>query len=187
MASREPKQHRADGRDGRSEDIDHQWHLGTTPQELAFAEFQHAMMCLSEAFFRFAGRSLAQIAGDQNMSGQDSVILQVIHSGNRPKSITDLQHFTNRTDVSNIQYSVRKLQKAGLVRRAKAEGRGAAYELTARGLEVVDAYVGSRRELLADFPEMDDRLIARLEDARRLAVTMTGLYDQASRYLIVRQ
>ncbi len=187
MAGRQQKQPETSPGGHAPEHGDHQWHLGTTPQELAFAEFQHAMMCLSEAFFRFAGRSLAQIADDQNMSGQDSVILQVIHSGKRPKSITDLQHFTNRTDVSNIQYSVRKLQKAGLVRRAKAEGRGAAYELTARGLEVVDAYVRSRRELLADFPEMDDRLIARLEDARRLVVTMTGLYDQASRYLIVRQ
>lgn len=187
MASRQTKQPRPDARESGAQGDDHQWHLGTTPQELAFAEFQHAMMCLSEAFFRFTGRSLAQITGDQNMSGQDSVILQVIHSGNRPKSITDLQHFTNRTDVSNIQYSVRKLQKAGLVRRAKAEGRGAAYELTAHGLEIVDAYVASRRALLADFPEVDDRLIGRLEDARRLAVTMTGLYDQASRYLIVRQ
>lgn len=187
MASGQRKQPDNPSRDGAHDEENRPWHLGTTPQELAFAEFQHAMMCLSEAFFRFAGRSLAQIAGDQNMSGQDSVILQVIHSGNRPKSITDLQHFTNRTDVSNIQYSVRKLQKAGLVRRARAEGRGAAYELTERGLDVVDAYVKSRRELLADFPEVDDRLIGRLEDARRLAVTMTGLYDQASRYLIVRQ
>ena len=164
-----------------------QWHLGETARDLAFAEFQHAMMCLAEAFYRYTGRSLAQITGEMNLSGQDSVILQVIHTQDRPKSIADIQQFTNRGDIANIQYSVRKLQKAGLVERARNEGRGTTYRLTARGREIALAYVASRRAMLEKFPEGDASLLPRVQDARDLMVILTGLYDQGSRELLTRE
>jgi predicted MarR family transcription regulator len=161
--------------------------LGETGRELAFAEFQHAMMCLAEAFYRYVGRSLAQITGELNFSGQDSVILQVIHTQQRPKSIADIQQFTNRGDISNIQYSVRKLQKAGLVERAPNEGRGVTYRLTAKGQQIADAYVAARKVLLEKFPEPDETLLPRAQNAKELMVILTGLYDQASRELLTRE
>ncbi|MEO7133631.1 MAG: winged helix DNA-binding protein [Vicinamibacterales bacterium] len=164
-----------------------QWHLGGTAKELAFAEFQHAVICLAEAFYRHAGKSLSMIAEDPNLSGYDSVILHVIHMGKRPKSITEIQHFTNRGDVSNIQYSMRKLLNAGLIKRAaRPEGRSASYELTKKGIGIAARYVAARQELLSRFPVEEEQLIGRLKDGEDLMILLTGLYDQASRTLMTR-
>ncbi len=162
------------------------WHLGATPRELAFAQFQHALICLSEAFYRNIGRNLAQLVGDTNLNGQDSVLLQVIQSTKRAKTVTDLLHFTNRTDVANIQYSVRKLERAGLIERAASEGKGANYRPTKRGTEIARAYAEARRELLSRFPEKDESLFDRLESARDLMVILAGLYDHDTRQQMTR-
>lgn len=163
------------------------WRLAQTPKELAFAEFQHALICLSEAFYRYAGRNLALISGDARFNGQDSVILNAINAGERPKSVTDIQHFTNRNDVANIQYSLRKLQAAGLIERApRNEGRGTTYRLTATGLGIAEAYATARRELLDRFPQEEGQLLARLADGTELMAVLTGLYDQVSRLSMTR-
>ncbi len=164
-----------------------QWHLGESDKELAFAEFQHALICLSEAFYRYVGKNLSIIAGEPNLTGQDCVILHTIQTMDRPKSVTELQHFTNRTDVANIQYSVRKLVRAGLVDKVpRSEGRGTTYQITPKGREIVRDFVQTRRELLSHFPDDGGRLRQRLDDARDMMVILTGLYDQASRMLTAR-
>ncbi len=160
------------------------WHLGQSEKEMAFADFQHALICLSEAFYRFIGNSLSAVSGEPNLTGQDSVILHAITTMDRPKSITELQHFTNRTDVSNIQYSVRKLVGAGLIEKApKGQGRGTTYRVTKKGRAIVDAHVAARRAVLDEFPDNAGTLEERIDNARNLMVIMTGLYDQASRQL----
>lgn len=160
------------------------WHLGQTEKELAFAEFQHSMICLGEAFYRYVGKAMSMIAGEANLTGQDCVILNVIQTQNRPKGITEIQHFTNRTDIANIQYSVRKLIKAGLIEKVPREqGRGTTYRVSDKGSAVVSEFLHARTELLNQFPEEERRLIERLESGKSLMVMLTGLYDQASRNL----
>ena len=164
-----------------------QWHLGETETELAFAELQHALICLSEAFYRYTGKSLSLITGDVNLTGHDSVIVHTINAMDRPKSITELQHFTNRSDVANIQYSVRKLVKAGLIKQvAKTSGRGTTYQITKKGRDVCNSYVESRKDLLAHFPQQGDELLSNVENATGIMVILTGLYDQASRLMTTR-
>lgn len=162
------------------------WHLGGSEVELAFAEFQHAVICYAESFYRHIGKSLSAIAGDANLTGYDSVILNTIHVLDRPKGVTEIQHFTNRSDVANIQYSVRKLMRAGLVVKAPRGGRGTTYRVTAKGRAVAQKFVAARRELLSQIPQEGGKLIARLGDARNMLTLMTGLYDQASRLLTTR-
>lgn len=162
------------------------WHLGESPRELGFARFQHALICAAEAFYRNAGRNLSLLMNDQNLNGQDSVLLQVIHTVDRPKTIADLQQFTNRTDIANIQYSVRKLERAGLLQKVESDGRGAAYSLTDQGKRIVDAYVEARRALLNSFPETDEDLLGRLENAKSLLVILSGLYDHDTREQLTR-
>lgn len=171
-------------RPGKGKERQERWHLGQSEKELAFGEFQHALICLSEAFYRFIGNSLSSVSGEANLTGQDSVILHAITTMDRPKSITELQHFTNRTDVSNIQYSVRKLATAGLIEKApKGRGRGTSYRVTPKGRAIVEAHVEARRAVLDEFPDNAGTLEERIDNARNLMVIMTGLYDQASRQL----
>lgn len=162
------------------------WHLGGSEVELAFAEFQHAVICYAESFYRYIGKSLSTIAGEANLTGYDSVILNTIHVLDRPKGVTEIQHFTNRSDVANIQYSVRKLMRAGLVEKAPRGGRGTAYRVTAKGRAVAQKFVAARRELLSQLPQEGGKLVARLADSRNMLTLMTGLYDQASRLMTTR-
>ncbi len=175
---------------GRKKDVDKNkaaWLLAGSERELAFAEFQHALICLGEAFYRFIGKTLDHVAEERNFTGYDSVILNTIQAADRPKSITELQEFTNRSDVANIQYSVRKLEHAALIEKVpRTSGRGTKYQITKRGYEVVCAYAEYRRALLDQFPEFTERLVPRLSNARDLMVILTGLYDQASRKMSTR-
>jgi predicted MarR family transcription regulator len=66
----------------------------------------------------------------------------------RPKSIKDLARLTNRDDVPNIQYSLRKLIGAGLVERKGSGRSGVTYEVTVEGRRVTDDYGALRRRLL---------------------------------------
>ena len=160
------------------------WHLAHTPKEAAFAEFQHALICLSEAFYRYVGKSFSLIAGQPNLTGPESILLHAIYARKRPKSMAELQHFTNRTDLANIQYSIRKLIECGLIEMApKGKGRAISYRVTAKGKAIADRFVAARRELLDGFPDSKDSLIEHLEGAKKLMVLLTGLYDQASRNL----
>jgi predicted MarR family transcription regulator len=166
---------------------DKQWHLGETEIELGFAEFQHAVICFAESFYRYVGKSLSMIADDPNLTGYDSVILHTIYALDRAKSITEIQHFTNRGDVANIQYSIRKLLKAGLIEKApKGGGRGTSYRVSAKGRAVARDYVIARRALLSQVPQNGGQLVARLADARNMLTLLTGLYDQASRLMTTR-
>jgi len=163
------------------------WHLGESEAELAFAEFQHAVICFAESFYRYVGKSLSTISGDPNLTGYDSVILHTIYARDRPKSVTEIQHFTNRSDVANIQYSVRKLLKAGLIEKApRSAGRGTSYRTSVRGREVAREYVLSRRELLSQVPQNGGELVHRLNESRNMLTLLTGLYDQASRLMTTR-
>ena len=145
------------------------------------------MICLGEAFYRFIGKTLNHVTEDPNFTGYDSVILHTIQAADRPKSITELQEFTNRSDVANIQYSARKLERAALIEKVpRTSGRGTKYQITKEGRDVVRAYAEDRRALLDQFPEATERLVPRLSNARDLIVILTGLYDQASRHMSTR-
>lgn len=157
-------------------------HLGRTEAELALFEFQHATICFIEAFHRHLEGQLIRLTGDTRMSGPDCVILHAIRLGERSKSIPDIQHFANRTDIANIQYSVRKLVKAGLVRAASGTpGRGTRYELTPRGVALTDEYIRARREFMAKVPVEASKWLEELRTATRVTLLLTGIYDHVSR------
>lgn len=162
-------------------------HLGQSEIELELYELQHAAICYMEAFYRYIEAQLHRAAPETNLSGADCVILHAIRIANRPKSIRELQLYTNRSDVANIQYSVKKLAAAGLVERAKgkkgAAGQGAAYRLTAQGRAVTDDYVRARKELIDLIPQERAKVVGDAQTATRLLLQLTGLYDHVSRSL----
>lgn len=159
-----------------------QIHIGRTPIELALFEFQHSAICFIEAFYRHIERQLILVTGDPNLSAQDCVNLHAIRIGERPKSIAEIQHFSNRRDIANIQYSIRKLAKAGLVQKARREaGRGTSYELTKYGLRITDAYVNARERMMLEFLHDRTSFVRDAESATRVMMMLTGIYDHLSR------
>ena len=159
-----------------------QIHIGRSKVELALFEFQHSAICFIEAFYRHIERQLIIVSGDPNMSAQDCVILHAIRLGERPKSIPEIQHFSNRRDIANIQYSIRKLTKAGLVKKANRDaGRGTAYELTRYGIQITDAYVNARQRMMSDFLSEQRTFLKDAECATHVMMMLTGIYDHLSR------
>lgn len=162
-------------------------HLAGTPHELAVTELEQALICAAEAFYRFAGALLGPDARTHNITGQDCVILQQLVGAAGPRRVADLARFANRDDIANIQYSLKKLIRAGWAHRVKgAAARDITFAATDAGRSVSAVLVALRRDLLmapvGTIPQIDDQLRA----AARALGLLTGFYDNATRVMIGR-
>jgi predicted MarR family transcription regulator len=99
----------------------------------------------------------------------------------RPKSIKDLARLTNRDDVPNIQYSLRKLLGAGLILRKGSGRSGVTYEVTQEGLRVTEDYGALRRRLLMTAIESLPGFAGRLAEATRTLNLLSGIYEEVAR------
>jgi predicted MarR family transcription regulator len=99
----------------------------------------------------------------------------------RPKSISELSRLLKRDDLSNLQYSVRKLLKAGLIEKAPRSGgkKDVVYQMSAFGREVTDQYAQFRKELLMSLIEAAGGKVDLAAAAHALNM-MSAMYDQAS-------
>ena len=105
--------------------------------------------------------------------------------GNADEPVRVLR-FANRDDASNIQYSLRKLIKAGLVRQVRsASKRDTSYEVTAEGARISARLVALRREYLmttiGGLSDGDDQIAV----LTRTLGLLTGIYDHGSRLMSV--
>jgi predicted MarR family transcription regulator len=160
--------------------IDYRWHLAQSPVEVATTELEFALMRTFEGFARWQSECLASVV-DLAATGPENAMLHIIRMNDRPKSIKDLARLTNRDDVPNIQYSLRKLIAAGLVERQGSGRGGVTYSVTAEGRRVTEDYGALRRRLLIaavagvpGFPE-------RLTEATRTLNLLSGIYEEISR------
>ncbi|MCU0828771.1 MAG: winged helix DNA-binding protein [Tabrizicola sp.] len=160
--------------------LDWHWHLAQGPAEVDTTELEFALMRTFEGFGRWQSECLASVC-DLAATGPENALLHIIRMNDRPKSIKDLARLTNRDDVPNIQYSLRKLVGAGLVLRKGAGRSGVTYEVTEEGRRVTDDYGALRRRLLlqavANVPGFSDRLA----DATRTLNLLSGIYEEISR------
>jgi predicted MarR family transcription regulator len=158
--------------------------LGRTERERVFLEFEQALICASEAFYRFAGIILGPEGKAHKLTGHENVILQQLMFMPKPRSVSDLSRFTNRDDISNIQYSLRKLAAAGLIEKVPGTAnRDTRYRPTAAGQTLTEAMVGRRRELLINPSTNLKDVEAQLRAATAAMSLLTGLYDHVSRVL----
>src|ERR1700737_4072634 len=149
---------------GQSDTLDQRWHLARTPLEIDVAELEYALMRSFEAFGRWQAECPANVI-HLVPSGPETALLHIIRMNDRPKSIHDLAHMTNREDIPNIQYSLRKLIKAGFVVRSGSGRSGVSYEVTPLGREVTERYAGVRASLLINAVRGVPGLAQRLEEA----------------------
>jgi predicted MarR family transcription regulator len=95
-----------------------------------------------------------------------------------------LSRFSNRDDISNIQYSLRKLTAAGMIEKVPGStNRDTRYRPTAAGREATEYLVAARRELLIGPSGGINDIEAQLKSATNAMSLLTGLYDRVSRVL----
>ena len=128
--------------------LDRSWHLARTPREMDVAEIEYALIRCFEAFGHWQAECLASVA-EFSASGPENALLHMIRMNDRPKSVRDLSHMANRQDIPNIQYSLRKLIKGGMVVRSGSgrSGRHLRNDRIGRR-DVIDNYADVRADLL---------------------------------------
>lgn len=132
-------------------------------------------------------RLVGTVGKENNLTGQENVIFQQLMYSPKPRSISDLSRFTNRDDISNIQYSLRKLTAAGLIEKVPGStNRDTRYQPTAAGQKLTDELVALRRELLIGPSSNLSDIEAQLKAASTALSLITGLYDHVSRVLVGR-
>ena len=161
--------------------LDKHWHLATNDFEIGLTELEFALLRVSEAFGRWQSDCLA-CCFPNTFSGADTAVLHVIRMHDRAKSISEIGRLLNRDDISNLQYGIRKLVKAGLIEKAKISDnkRGVTYKVSKLGREVTDRYAEFREELLISLTKSISDWEANLDQVARILNLMSGMYDQAS-------
>ncbi len=164
-------------------------HLGGgSPHEEAVTEFEQSLICAAEAFYRFIGLLLGEDGRLAKLTGQDNVILQQLMSSPRPRGVLELSRFANRDDIANIQYSLRKLIKSGLVEKAPGStNRDTAYQVTARGQALTRGFLQMRRDLLMSPSAQIPGLDGRVREAAQVLSLLTSFYDSGTRQLSRRE
>lgn len=161
--------------------LDRRWHLATDPHSTAVAEFEHTILQLAESFNRWNVEVQACGTGDV-MAQPDISILHVIRMRDRPKSLSDVVKFMNRDDSANIQYSLRKLERAGLIEKLpRASKRQTSYVVTEKGRRATDAFAALREQILLPLTSALHETHLSLEEATKTMQMMIGIYDLASR------
>ena len=175
-----PKKNPQDQSDAAKTGLDYRWHLAQSGAEVNTTELEFALMRTFEGFGRWQSECLASVA-DVAATGPENALLHIIRMNDRPKSIKDLARLTNRDDVPNIQYSLRKLIGAGLVDRQGAGRSGVSYQVTDLGRRVTDEYGALRRRLLIAAIGGVPGFAARLEEATRTLNLLSGIYEEVAR------
>lgn len=160
--------------------LDYRWHLAQHPDEISATELEFALMRAYEGFARWQSECMAGVL-DLDVSGSENALLHIIRMHERPKSAKELARMTNREDVPNIQYSLRKLVNAGLVERKGSGRRGVTYEVTEAGHKVTQDYATLRRRLLIEAINEVPDFPARLHEASRTLNLLCGIYEEVAR------
>jgi predicted MarR family transcription regulator len=165
--------------------FDKHWHMSTDSHEVALTEVEFSIFRIFSAFTRWMD-DLTHCCHDEasnvTCSGIDFALLNVVRMHDRPKGISELARLMNRDDMPNIQYSIRKLTKAGFVEKVgtAANKKGAMYRTTPRGEEATDLYAKYRRELLIPLTRAISNNEARMEQVTNMLTLLSGIYDQAA-------
>ncbi len=146
-----------------------------------------AMIRASEAFARW-GFFLHKSVSGTTLGAQDVCLLHSIRMRGGAQNLSELLLFLNRNDVSTIQYSLRKIEQAGLIERITGNSRReAGYRLTEKGEQATSAYAELRSDILIALVEDINGMKQALDSAAAALERLTGLYDQSTQTVLNRK
>lgn len=157
---------------------EHRWHLAIDDFSVEITDLEYAVMRLDQSFSRWQSECMAAVTG-VTLSGQENALMHVIYMHERPKTIRDLLHMTNRQDVANMQYELRKLIKSGLVKKDGTARTGVYYSATQEGARVCEDYAVLRRTVLLKIAEATSGVQAAAATA--CLEQMERVYEAATR------
>ncbi|MCX6422784.1 MAG: winged helix DNA-binding protein [Actinobacteria bacterium] len=159
------------------------WHLADSQRAERVTAFEFALMQVNEAYQRWVTQS-ARLVGHPDISFNEVVVLHVVRMQERAKDAATIAKLINRDDLPNVLYNLRKLVGLGLVKKVKV-GSSTLFEVTERGTLESNRYADLRKVLLLDSMEEIVNIDTKLDSLMALMHVMTGLYDSASREVVV--
>lgn len=157
------------------------WHLAKTDNEFRVTEFEWSMIRFYEAFIRWV-TTTGSVLVDADIKFSEHLILHVIRMQNRPKNSATIARMINRDDIPNVQYSLRKLESAGLIEKIKEKsGKTFSYNVTEVGKRVTDEYAHIRSDLLLRAISTISNIEERMAEMTQLLSVMTGIYEEMAR------
>jgi predicted MarR family transcription regulator len=159
-------------------EIESTWHLAKTDVETNLTEFEFLFWRMFYSFVKWQEDCLRCVT-DDDIGAEEITLLHVIRMRERPKSISEISRLMNRDDLSNIQYSLKKLLRLKFIQKSKkSTKKSIAYEATEHGVHVTDKYGDVRREILIKMLEGKQDDWQKLHDLLR---DCKNAYDEAAR------
>ena len=171
---------RSDGLLAEPQASPHYWHLAEDDIGVAMTDMEYAMIRTFEAFARWQTECLAAVSGHV-ISGQENVLLHIIGMHGRPKTIRDLLHLTNRQDIANVQYGLRKLLKLHFIEKEGSGRVGVFYRATPAGDKVCRDYARLRQKLLLAGAERFGQFVEDAEKCQTMLEKAEKLYETCAR------
>lgn len=164
--------------------LDKHWHLATDAHEISLTEIEFSVFRIHSSLFRWMEDlgACSQDNSETNCTGIDFAILNTIRMHDRPKSISEIARLFNRDDISNLQYSIRKLSGCGYIEKAESLGskKNTTYQATKLGIDVTDKYAEYRRELLMPLIQSISKSDEQMNQVSKVLDLLSGMYAQAA-------
>jgi predicted MarR family transcription regulator len=150
----------------------------------SLTRFEMGIMRLYEAFSSWALELQKYVSGYQ-LSFQECALLHCVRLRGGSTTLAEMMMFLHRHDLAAINYSLRKLEQHGLIKRMKGPfRREVAYAITDSGRAITDAYGRMRHQVLVKLCREVLGMQASTADAAAVMERMIGIYDQASQSIL---
>jgi predicted MarR family transcription regulator len=160
------------------------WHLAKNEEETKLTDFEFQLWRVFYGFTRWQ-EGCERVANQTDLTGSELSLLHIIRMKNRPKTISELTRLLNRSGSAfNINYSIQKLIKHGLIRKLLDENNKKAfsYEITEEGIKNTDAYTALRQNILIELLKKKKEL--NLEQFTDTLSELIALYEEADRAVL---
>ncbi|MDV7339164.1 winged helix DNA-binding protein [Terasakiella sp. A23] len=143
------------------------------------SEFEYGLIISFNAFQRWMTRCMAAV-GESDFSPLDVLVLHNVNHRAKDKRLVDICFVLNIEDQHTVNYSLKKLIKAGFVEGDK-RGKERFYSTTEEGQRLCTEYRRIRERCLVSASKAFENGGLDLSDVATLLRGLSGLYDQASR------
>ncbi|RLQ89170.1 winged helix DNA-binding protein [Notoacmeibacter ruber] len=143
------------------------------------SEFEYGLIIAYNGFARWVSRCMAA-TGAPNLAVLEVLVLHHINHRARQKRLTDICFLLNIEDAHTVNYALKKLQKAELVKGEKI-GKEIFYSVTDKGEQLCERYREIREQCLIESLKHFENSPQTLSETAAVLRMMSGIYDQAAR------
>lgn len=159
-------------------------HMQVDPLAASLTRMELGLMRLYEAFSSWA-LELQKYASGYQLSFPETAILHCVRLRGGTTTLAEMMIFMHRHDLAAINYSLRRLEQHGVIRRVRGPyRREVAYALTDTGRAITDTYGRLRQQVLVQLCREVVGMQAATNDAAAAMERMTGIYDQATQAVL---